>query len=126
MTDEFLTDGEPFPDAASETGRTQIRKILEKRQNELRDLQTMSEAARDTVALDQQSVGRLSRMDAMQQQAMAQANERQRLGELHRIDRALTRLKEGEFGLCEVCDDAIPAKRLAFDPSVATCVRCAR
>lgn len=103
-----------------------IRQRLFARRNELRGLQAISSDARDAVPLDQQSVGRLSRMDAMQQQAMAQANERQRAAELHRIDRALTRLNDGDYGFCEGCDEPIPTRRLDVDLSVATCVHCAK
>jgi len=50
------------------------------------------------VELDQQSVGRLSRMDALQNQAMQQETERRREVEIKRIDAALHRLGEDEFG----------------------------
>jgi len=81
--------------------------------------------ARDPVTLQQDSVGRLSRMDAMQQQAMAQATERRRAQERLRIKAALARIDEGEWGYCGRCGEAIAAARLAHDPSVAVCVGCA-
>ena len=77
-----------------------------------------------TVTLDQQSVGRLSRMDALAQQAMAQANARRRAARRTRIARALERMEEGEFGFCQVCGEEIPALRLNLDPAAATCVGC--
>ena len=81
--------------------------------------------SRDTVELQQDSVGRLSRMDAMQQQAMAQAAERRRVAERARIAAALERLDEGEWGYCLKCGEEIAEKRLRHDPSVANCVGCA-
>jgi len=81
--------------------------------------------SRDTVELQQDSVGRLSRMDALQQQAMAQAQERRRSAEKARIEAALQRLEEGEWGRCASCGEEIAGKRLHHDPSVATCVVCA-
>ncbi len=81
---------------------------------------------RATVTLDQQSVGRLSRMDAMQRQAMAQATERRRETERLRLRAALERLNEGEYGYCIECGEEIPAGRLDADPTVPTCVSCAR
>ena len=81
--------------------------------------------ARDTVELQQDSVGRLSRMDALQQQAMAQAQGRRREAEKTRIAAALARIDEGEWGWCAACGEAIAEKRLAHDPSAATCVKCA-
>lgn len=96
------------------------------RRAELEDLSDISAEARDTVTLDQQSVGRLSRMDAMQQQAMAQATERQRFIELHRIDAALKLVEEDDYGYCLECGEEIPDKRLAIDPAAALCVKCAK
>lgn len=81
---------------------------------------------RATVALDQQSVGRLSRMDAMQRQAMAQATARRRQGRNLRIEAALSRIDEGEFGYCTECGEDIGEKRLTLDPTLPTCVSCAR
>ncbi len=80
---------------------------------------------RDTVMLDQQSVGRLSRMDALQRQAMAQATMRRRAVRGARIDAALRRIDEGEFGFCQKCGDGIALERLNLDPTVPTCVSCA-
>jgi len=81
---------------------------------------------RRPVELDQQSVGRLSRMDAMQLQAMAEATERQRRQQIARIDAALARLDDGSWGDCVVCGEPIEEKRLANDPAVPTCLACAR
>ena len=78
--------------------------------------------SRDTVELDQARLGRLSRMDAMQGQAMARETERRRQAEIHRIDAALDRMEEGEYGYCIVSGDPIPRARLELDPSVATTV----
>ena len=81
--------------------------------------------SRETVELQQDSVGRLSRMDAMQKQAMAQATARRRVAERARIAAALERMDEGEWGWCTACGNEIAAKRLQHDPSVAKCVECA-
>lgn len=85
----------------------------------------MARDARDVVALDQQSVGRLSRMDAMQGQAMAQASERQRLAEIRRIDAALQRITAQTYGECLSCGEDIPQGRLDADPAASLCIACA-
>ena len=85
----------------------------------------MSAADRAPVTLDQDSVGRLSRIDAMQVQAMALAVERRRQSEKQRIEAALKRLDEGDWGDCLACGDEIAAARLEHDPSVTQCIRCA-
>ncbi|MBT4489353.1 MAG: TraR/DksA family transcriptional regulator [Rhodospirillaceae bacterium] len=95
------------------------------RQAELRALSDGARDSRKPVELDQSKVGRLSRMDAMQDQAMAQESERRRAGELQRIEAALARLKAGEYGYCVRCDEEIAPARLNLDPAVATCINCA-
>jgi DnaK suppressor protein len=91
---------------------------------------TVSSAAtsdnRSPVTLDQQSVGRLSRMDAMQVQAMAQAEEDRRQRRMRLISAALSRLDEGEYGYCMTCGIDIPVKRLKVDAAAAQCVDCAK
>lgn len=82
--------------------------------------------AQRTVTLDQQSVGRLSRMDALQQQAMAHAQSARRAGQRKRIVAALKRIDAAEFAYCESCGDEIEARRLALDPTVPRCLDCAR
>jgi len=101
------------------------RQRLLARKMELEDLSTLSRNARDAVALDQSSVGRLSRMDAMQQQAMAQATQRQRESELQQIAAALGRLDDGSYGECLDCGDRISEQRLALSPAAPLCIRCA-
>ncbi len=94
----------------------------------LDDLRAASEATANTrrpVELDQTSVGRLSRMDAMQGQAMALAVERRRKEEAQRIEAAIRRIDEGEYGFCISCGEEIGGKRLAVDPTVPTCIACA-
>ena len=92
------------------------------------ELKALSESARDSrkpVELDQSKVGRLSSMDAMQDQAMAQESERRRKGELLRIGAALERIKSDDYGYCVSCDEDIAQARLDLDPAVATCINCA-
>ena len=103
----------------------EARKLLLARRAELMREDSVNADSRDTVELQQDSVGRLSRMDAMQQQAMAQAAERRRAAESARVGAALKRLDEGEWGYCLSCGDEIAEKRLAHDPSVSSCIKCA-
>ncbi len=102
-----------------------IRRTLERELEALALSRAAGAEARRPVALDQQSVGRLSRMDAMQVQAMAKASDARRRQRARRIEAALRRLDDGEFGYCAACGEAIPAKRLAIDPTLAHCVDCA-
>lgn len=103
-----------------------FRRRLQEMKQDLAALSQATEDERKPVALDQQSVGRLSRMDAMQQQAMQVATERRRQVSLLRIDAALLRVDEDEFGYCVGCGEDIAVRRLEHDPSVTTCVTCAQ
>ena len=103
----------------------EARTALVARQEELASEDAANADSRDTVELQQDSVGRLSRMDALQQQAMAQATERRRAAEGLRIKAALERLDEGEWGYCLSCGEKIVEARLRHDPSIPTCIKCA-
>lgn len=83
-----------------------------------------SALARAPVTLDQQSVGRLSRMDAMAGQNMAAAAERARQARIVKIDAALRRLDDGDYGHCMDCDEPIAPKRLEADPTASLCIAC--
>lgn len=102
-----------------------FRALLEARREELRALSAAAADARRPVTLDQQSVGRLSRQDALQQQAMAKAQEARRAGESRKIDAALNRLETDEYGWCAECGEAISVKRLEIDPVAELCINCA-
>ena len=101
--------------------KTQLLKM----RRELEELASDSKDAAATVVLDQSSVGRLSRMDAMQGQQMALESERRRNKQLAQIKSALARMNQGEFGRCCKCDQEISAGRLAINPAVLYCVQCA-
>lgn len=90
--------------------------------------QAADETAEDRkpVLLDQQSVGRLSRMDALQGQAMAKAMQGRRDGRGVALRAALDRLAGEDFGWCEDCGEFIGLKRLDLDPTLQRCVDCAR
>lgn len=93
--------------------------------DELEAVSETGEASSAIVELDQTKVGRLSRMDAMQAQAMARASNQRREATLKKIDAALRRLDDDEFGLCLSCDEPINSKRLEFDPTAILCIDCA-
>lgn len=91
---------------------------------ELEQLNRDSTEASDTVVLDQSKVGRLSRMDALQAQQMAQETARRRQVQIQKIDSALRRMDAGEYGYCLVCSDEIGLGRLQLDPASTRCMGC--
>lgn len=99
--------------------------LLLEKQRALTATDTTSADSTKAVNLDQTSVGRLSRMDAMQSQAMALETKRRRKIELTRIEAALERIDEEEYGCCASCEEEINRKRLEIDPANPFCVECA-
>jgi DnaK suppressor protein len=102
-----------------------IEERLRARRQELLRLTAAHEEESQPVEVDQSSVGRLTRMDALQSQAMAAEIERRREAELARIASALERLEQGDYGYCVTCSEPIAPKRLELDPATPLCVNCA-
>ncbi len=102
-----------------------FKEILLQLQEELTKARDGSQESTQAVKLDQTSVGRLSRMDAMQSQAMALESRRRREIQLTRIKAALARIDEEEYGYCAMCDEDIDQRRLKIDPANPFCVTCA-
>jgi DnaK suppressor protein len=100
----------------------EIRKTLLAKKQEVTDLLNANAEDAAPVELDQTQQGRLSRMDAIQQQAMAAETQRRRQRDVHLLDAALKRLDEGEYGYCVNCGEAIGTERLALDPATPFCI----
>ena len=92
---------------------------------ELEAVAATADSSAAVVELDQSKVGRLSRMDAMQAQAMALASTQRREQMLRKITAALGRIERDDFGYCQSCGEPINVKRLDFDPTATLCIDCA-
>ena len=99
----------------------QLRSLRE----ELVRVNIAAQESAGVVELDQSRVGRISRIDALQSQAMSIESNRRRQRQIAGIDSALRRLAAGEYGLCLACDDEIDPRRLDIDPAIALCIGCA-
>ena len=102
----------------------QFKALLLQQQKSLIDVLESGKSAAGTVKLDQTSVGRLSRMDALQSQAMLKEASRRREQSLLDISKALTRLDSGDYGFCEECGEEIAEKRLQINPTATYCIEC--
>ncbi len=109
----------------NESKRTYFQTQIRERLAELAQQSALAQEAQSIVELDQQAVGRLSRMDALQNQAMAKAQQANRDLETRRLQAALRRIEEDEYGYCEDCGDEIPERRLRLDFAASKCVSCA-
>ena len=101
------------------------REILLAQKRTLLKAQETGDQAEQTVELDQTRVGRLSRMDAMQAQAMSKETGRRRRQKLLQIDAALRRIEGDDYGYCQDCGEDIAPARLEVDPTVLLCISCA-
>ena len=105
--------------------KTQFLPRLRKKLEDLLQASAATVNDRKPVELDQQSVGRLSRMDAMQQQAMAAAQDSRRHGRIRAVEAAIQRIDAEEFGWCDSCGEFIGQRRLELDPTIMRCRDCA-
>lgn len=99
--------------------------LIRTRLNEIEAENARGHEGQAVVELDQQAVGRLSRMDALQNQAMAKAQQVRRDAEVAGLSAALARIDDDEFGYCEDCGDEIAVRRLELNPTVTRCISCA-
>lgn len=103
-----------------------FRKLLITWRDDLLSTSEVREEGSGTVHLDQQSVGRLSRMDAMQSQELAKAGKIRAEQQLRLIDAALIRIDNNDYGDCMECGEPINPKRLEIDPTSLYCIECAK
>lgn len=101
----------------------ELRAELEALQAELEAMLATAGDRTDTVDLDQ-PIGRLSRMDAMQQQEMAKEQQRRHRLRLAQVKQALTLFREDDYGACRQCEEPIGYKRLKARPEAPFCVEC--
>ena len=115
-------DMEELSEEQAETLRERLVELVTDIEGSLR----ASAGAADPVVLDQSSVGRLSRMDAMQQQAMAKATRQKAQLRLSQCKAALSAFDRDEYGLCRKCEEPIGYPRLSAKPEAPFCLTCQR
>lgn len=93
-------------------------------QAELKKVEELAKQDANIVELDQSRLGRLSRMDALQSQQMAMETARRQEQQLAKIDGALRRIENGDFGDCFICSVDIDNRRLEIDPTSTRCMAC--
>jgi len=119
---------------------TELKQVLAGLRGELKQLLAATKEGTRPVGLDE-PIGRLTRMDAMQQQSMSAANRRshdlrlqqvnQALNAIERdeygfwqVNQALNAIERDEYGFCRRCDDPIGYKRLTARPESPYCLGC--
>jgi DnaK suppressor protein len=100
----------------------ELHRSLLRLQEELQGLLNRTDEL-DTVDLEQ-PIGRISRVDALQQQQMAAARHRRHELQLKQVAVALKAVAEDEFGDCKRCGESIGYPRLKARPETPCCVPC--
>lgn len=107
----------------SEAELTAFRSRLESLRDELDALLANTIESSRPVDLEE-PIGRISRVDAMQQQGMVAANRAAAKRRRQQVDAALRRILEGEYGECASCGEDIDPRRLEAHPEAPLCVAC--
>ncbi|MGC6493805.1 MAG: TraR/DksA family transcriptional regulator [Myxococcota bacterium] len=114
-----------MPEPLDEAQRQVLEQdLLRLRETLVHELHRLAQRA-TTVELDQAAMGRVSRGDALQQQAMAQAEQRRLDVRALQVKRAILRLKDDTYGECVRCGDDIGFPRLKARPEAPFCLSCA-
>jgi DnaK suppressor protein len=106
--------------------RADLRAELERQLARLQKSMSVTDEAMRTVELDQTAVGRLSRIDSLQNQSLSKGLRERELVRLSLIREALQRMESGSYGLCTVCRAGIPIERLFVFPEAPECSDCVR
>ncbi len=118
MTNRDLSVGE-----LSETQRAELQADLLSLREDLRRTLSLSSQGAQPVDLEE-PIGRLSRMDAMQQQSMLKANRGASQLRFQQVEGALMRYRAGEYGECQSCGETIGFPRLKARPEAPFCLSC--
>jgi DnaK suppressor protein len=104
--------------------KQELRLVLQSNKTKLEQQLLDAELATGVVILDQSSVGRVSRVDAMQQQSMAVSTRAKAEASLRKVLKALKRMEAEDFGYCGQCDEPIQFNRLKVQPQASHCLKC--
>lgn len=107
-----------------ETRLAELTRDLEALAERLRQGLAGSAASARPVELDQPAVGRVSRIDAIQQQKMLEANRHAQRSRLQLVQTALRRLEDDTYGECLACGESIAWARLVARPETPFCLEC--
>ena len=102
---------------------SELKEALLALRGELNRLLDATREGTRPVDLDE-PIGRLTRMDAIQQQTMTMANRRSHDIRLRQVVQALSALERDVYGLCRRCEDPIGYPRLKARPESPYCLDC--
>ena len=112
------------PSALTPDQLVELRAELERQIHRLERSMRITDEAAAPVTLDQTAVGRLSRMDALQNQGLTKNLQERERARFALLREALERMEDGTFGACTLCGAAIPFGRLFVVPETPACASC--
>lgn len=107
----------------NESNKKELKEYLEEEIEILKtDIERYKEASKP-VAPDN-SIGRLTRMDAIQSKSINAAALTKARNQLKNYENALVRLNDADFGVCKKCNNNIPVERVMAMPGTSLCTNC--
>ena len=101
----------------------ELRRDLTEEKARLEQVLKISKDGAKPVDLDE-PIGRLSRMDAIQQQQMTKASRAAYERKLRLVGAALQTMAKGEYGYCRSCEEPVGYRRLKARPETPFCLEC--
>ena len=108
----------------TEAKRKELQQQLQNLETEINDSLESSDDTTNPISPDS-SIGRLTRLDALQSQQMSFEARRRLKKRLKNVQKALQLMEDGKYGICMKCQDEIPVGRLESMPEARVCVDCA-
>lgn len=116
---------QPLPTAASDQKWQEIRLILEKlKEDTLREIRKSVKNGTEAVAAIEPGGDIYDQASSERDRELGLLLGDREREKIHSIDEALLRIDEGEYGICEECDEDIPLGRLKAMPFTRHCVKC--
>ena len=102
----------------------ELREELDRQLEKLKRSMRVTDEALRPIELDQTAVGRLSRIDSLQNQGLAKNLHEREQVKLALLLEALKRMEAGAYGVCTRCGGQIPFERLFVFPETPECGGC--
>lgn len=100
--------------------RKKIEELITKSIKDIADIEQMTQPISP-----ENSIGRVSRMDAINNKSVMEAALRNKKTKLVKLKMALSNIDNDDFGICSMCSHPIQQGRLIFMPESTKCIRCA-
>ncbi len=100
--------------------KAKIIEMIAKYEHDVKETEKMTEPVKP-----ENSLGRISRMDAINNKSVMEASLRNKISKLNKLRLALQKIDDPGFGTCARCKKNIQSGRLMFMPESTKCVKCA-